>query len=391
MCNLFCWNICLFVSNKKVIIRSVRLRLHSIYLKAVLYIRCQLNHHGVLSMNYLNKCLEVGSEEKINLLKSLAYLGDFESVVIDAFNNRGESWRELQKLLFTLNLKLMDRGFCIGTTKSDLEWSIRNIIEKVESSRFELPRLPENMSDAGEFIDWLKQEISKHRVNHHELFSYFDKDDLSDEEVRYFLSNYRVNMQRFHMHVAAYSLFVPFEMREELFENLHDEFGEGNFEKAHPNLFEPLMNYFGGAKESDWNAETFHLLNTKINLCWFADGLQNGLGGMGALELSIPAQQRRVLAHLRRRGLSEDLVEFFVVHCELDEAHGDGWFAAGQPYIKSTKDFEKVYVAAMRMLDARAGVYDGILNGILASRKAMNNIKDATLSVKDKKIAEFVD
>jgi hypothetical protein len=41
---------------------------------------------------------------------------------------------------------------------------------------------------------------------------------------------------------------VTFEMREELYENLHDEFGEGNFEDAHPNLFEPLMDHFGGAR-----------------------------------------------------------------------------------------------------------------------------------------------
>ncbi|EEF21959.1 conserved hypothetical protein [Ricinus communis] len=218
-------------------------------------------------------------------------------------------------------------------------------------------------------LDWIKTRIYEHRVNHHALFDLFDKDDLTDEEIRYFLSNYRVNMQRFHLHVAAYSLFVPFEMREELYENLYDEFGCGDFNQAHPNLFEPLMDYFGGVEDGDWNPETYHLLNTKINLCWFADGLQNGLGGMGALELSIPAQQRRVLAHLRRRGLSEELVRFFVVHCECDEEHGEGWFAAGLPYLKNRADFEKTYYSAMRMLDARAGVYDGVLNGILLRRE----------------------
>jgi len=128
------------------------------------------------------------------------------------------------------------------------------------------------------------------------------------------------------------------------------------------------MKHYGGAKEADHNAETYHLLNTKISLCWFADGLHYGLGGLGALELSIPAQQRRILAYLRRNGLSEELVKFFVVHCELDGEHGDGWFAAGQPYTLSRAHFQKVYDGAMRMLEARAGVYDGVLNGIRAHR-----------------------
>lgn len=54
-------------------------------------------------------------------------------------------------------------------------------------------------------------------------------------------------MQRLHSHVSAYSLVVPFEMREGLYHNLHDEFGQGKFSKAHPNLFAPLMDHFSGA------------------------------------------------------------------------------------------------------------------------------------------------
>jgi pyrroloquinoline quinone (PQQ) biosynthesis protein C len=222
-----------------------------------------------------------------------------------------------------------------------------------------------------DFMPWLKDRISKHRVNHHPLFDLFDSDELSDEEIRYFLSNYRVNMQYFHLHIAAFSLIVPFEMREELYHNLYDEFGEGDFAQAHPNLFKPLMDYYGGAREEDINPETCHLLNTKINLAWFADGLHYGIGGMGALELSIPLQQRRVLAHLRRRGLSETLVKFFVVHCELDEDHGEGWFAAGRSQMDTKEKLQKVLVSAMRMLEARAKVYDGIHRGIIERRSGI--------------------
>jgi len=307
--------------------------------------------------------------EKLGILKTLENGALLEDLAHEAFQHpREELWRELQHLLYTINLRLMERGFGLGQLRAESDWRIRNVVERVEQMYLPKEEIPQHLADTETFLVWLKERIAAHRVNSHALFDYFDRDDLTHEEIRYFLSNYRVNMQRFHLHVAAYSLIVPFPMRQELYDNLHDEFGQGDFSQAHPNLFEPLMNHFGGAKEADHNAETYHLLNTKISLCWFADGLHYGLGGLGSLELSIPAQQRRILAHLRRRGLSEELVKFFVVHCELDGEHGEGWFAAGKPYTHTRREFQKVFDGAMRILEARAGVYDGVLSGILARR-----------------------
>lgn len=318
--------------------------------------------------------------QKLELLNdTAACLGNFhqiEDVAREAFENKGgEVWRELQRSLFKINCRIMEQGFRMGRTSGSIDMLIRSEIERIEQEYVPRFEVSDDIVDADTFIAQLKERIAGHRVNTHPLFNYFDEDDISREEMRYFLSNYRVNMQRFHLHVAAYSLIVPFEMREELYENLHDEFGEGDFSDAHPNLFEPMINHFGGAEEGDWNPETFHLLNTKMSLCWFADGMFYGLGGMGALELSIPAQQKRFLGNLRRQGLPEELVKFFVVHCELDESHGDGWFNAGAPYLKTAKQFSDAYTGAMRILEARAGVYDGVLNGILQSRKDMKSIK----------------
>jgi hypothetical protein len=294
-----------------------------------------------------------------------------ESLSEKAFSKGiGKEWNDIQYFLFYLNLRMMNKGFSLGTVRADNEWTIRGIIERVEKKYLKKELIPEVIGTTQDFLVWLKKRILEHRVNHSPLFEVFDRDELSENELRYFLANYRVNMQRFHLHVAAYSLIVPFGMREELYHNLYDEFGQGDFRKAHPNLFEPLMEYFGGATDEDINPETCHLLNTKINLCWFADGLHYGLGGMGGLELSIPMQQKRVLAHLRRRGLNENLVDFFVVHCELDEEHGDGWFAAGAPYISTNEDYQKVFDGVIRMLDARARVYDGVLEGIHKHRNS---------------------
>jgi hypothetical protein len=38
----------------------------------------------------------------------------------------------------------------------------------------------------------------------------------------------------------------------------------------------------------------------------------------------------------------------------MRDDHGEGWFAAGLPHIRTTEDFQKVFNGAMCMLEARA-------------------------------------
>ncbi len=314
--------------------------------------------------------------EKLDFICNTKLMENINKLAVRAFRDRNhEAWKEIQLLLFNINLKIMKNGFGLGSVEAMEDWLLRNIIEREEKKFLPQEKIPESVTNTTEtFLFWIKNQIVQHRINHHPLFSLFDNDDLSDEELRYFLANYRVNMQRFHLHVAAYSLFAPFDMRGELYNNLYDEMGQGNFQDAHPNLFEPLMEHFGGSFPEDINIETCHLLNTKISICWFSKGFYYGLGGMGALELSIPYQQRRILAHFRRRKLSDKLVKFFVVHCECDEHHGNEWFNAGMPHVQTKEQYEEVYWGAMRILEARAGVFDGILKGIM-SRREKSNVK----------------
>jgi pyrroloquinoline quinone (PQQ) biosynthesis protein C len=303
------------------------------------------------------------------------YVEELEKFAHQAFKNtQSGAWQDLQEMLFKMNQRLLQNGHGLGTNRSIKEWVIRDTIERVEQQYLSQHQVPEDIKNTEVFLPWLKQQIQNHRVNSHPLFLLFDTDDLNDEEIRYFLANHWVYTENFHLHIAAYSLSVPFEMREELFNNIYDEMGRGNFSQAHPNLFMPLMNYFGGVRPEDINPETFYFFNTQVNLCWFADGLHYGIGGMGALELSVPLQHKRVLDHLLRRGLSEELVKFFVIHCALDGDHAEGWFAAGMPHVRNSEDLQKVFAGAMRILEARVTLYDGILKGILSNRASASQV-----------------
>ncbi|TBR61357.1 hypothetical protein B4U84_11290 [Westiellopsis prolifica IICB1] len=307
--------------------------------------------------------------EDLKIANLPEHIQTLEKFAQQAFKNKNSiDWQQLQYMLYELNQCLLQKGYGLGTSRSFKEWVIRDTIERVEQQYLPPQQLPKEINNTQLFLPWLKQQIQNHRVNYHPLFLLFENDDLSDEEIRYFLANHWVYTQNFHLHIAAYSLYVPFEMRGELFRNIYDEMGRCNFQEAHPNLFLPLLNYFGGAHPEDINPETCYFFNTQVNLCWFADGLHYGIGGMGALEMSVPLQHSQILAHLLRRGLSKELVKFFEIHCEIDGDHAEGWFAAGMPFVCNSEDLQKVFAGAMRILEARVNLYDGILRGIFSRR-----------------------
>ena len=305
-----------------------------------------------------------------------SYISKVETFAHEAFRNKNSYvWQELQLKIFKINQELFQHGHALGTLRSLKNWLIRDTIERVELQYLPNYRVPEQINDVDSFVVFIKDYIRSHRVNNHPLFELFDRDDLTDKDIRYFLSNHWIYTQNFHSHIAAYSLFTPFEMREELFKNIYDELGQGNFAEAHPNLFKRLIDHFGGLDEKDINPETYYFFNTQVNLCWFADGLHYGIGGMGALELSVPSQHTRILQHLYRRGLSSEIVKFYELHCQIDLVHGDGWFAAAKPYLKTRDEFQKVLIGAARMLEARVNLYDGMLKGIKGSSRQRSLIE----------------
>ncbi|MCC5617638.1 hypothetical protein LC605_21605 [Nostoc sp. CHAB 5836] len=112
-----------------------------------------------------------------------------------AFKNKNSTdWRELQFMLFDMNLRLMQNGYRLGTSYSLSEWVIRDTIERIERQYQQQEHISSKLKNLEVFMPWLKERISTHRVNHHPLFVLFDNDDLNSEEIRYFLANYRVNM-----------------------------------------------------------------------------------------------------------------------------------------------------------------------------------------------------
>lgn len=82
-----------------------------------------------------------------------------EQTVHEAFQNKGgNTWRELQFLLFGMNLRMMRDGFRLGTEQAREDWALRNMIESVEQQYLTTETIPEDVATEGEFMVWRTQD-----------------------------------------------------------------------------------------------------------------------------------------------------------------------------------------------------------------------------------------
>lgn len=209
-------------------------------------------------------------------------------------------------------------------------------------------------------LDELAERAKSHRINTHPLLTHMAEHGLPTEIAQLLLSNYYVNNRVFHLHIAAQSLSTPLSMRGEMYENLVDELGNGEFEQAHPNLFMHSFDTIGRPDTIRPQPESLALLNTKILYTFLSGDYRYGVGGLGFIELSMPDQMRKILSGLRRSGLSEPDLIFWDLHITIDEAHGESWFDEMRVFVDSPDRAQKTLEGGMALLDARAGMFDGV-------------------------------
>ncbi len=106
--------------------------------------------------------------------------------------------------------------------------------------------------------------------------------------------------------------------------------------------------------------ETLELFNTKFFLSKLCGDALVGLGAFGFLEFSMPSQMEQILKGLKRAGLPAADLVFWRHHIAVDTQHGDDWFAGMRKIIRSPEEAERVLRGGLRLLDARARMFDGI-------------------------------
>ncbi len=297
-------------------------------------------------------------------------------IALRAFRDSDElSFSKIQHILYHYNTNDMERIVDPTSLRGVAERAVRNFIFSIQEDYY-VPYLKEinGQFSIEKAINVLKEEALSHRINSHPLFKVMDA-GLSKDEIRIFLDNYYVNNRLFHLHLATLSLTTPLVKRNDLFANLYDELGCDDVDNAHPTLFLKNYDFIGLSDSIEPSSGTLHLLNTKIGLTHLSSDFRKGFGGLGFIEISMPVQMKSILKGLTNSGMSTSQTTFWDLHISIDERHGESWFHEMRELINSVDDYKIILDSGIRLLNARASLYDDIYTAInLLRQNSTNNV-----------------
>lgn len=292
-----------------------------------------------------------------------------ETLARRAFENGDQdAWESAQYMLYHWNLEELERKTPVYSWGRTVRQALRNAILEVETKerRARIALACWDDFTPARAIEELRRAAMEHRIHTHPLLVEMNQRGLSKTSVKLFLDNYYVNNRIFHLHIAAQSLSTPFELRAELYKNLHDELGAGDPEAAHPLLF--LRNYrsLGDTQDIRPLLGSIYLLNTKIFHTLLCGNYKQGLGALGFLELAMPNQMQMLLDGLKKSGLPERDLIFWELHITLDKDHGECWFDEMRKILHTREDAYQILEGGIATLEARSVFYDSVWKAITA-------------------------
>jgi hypothetical protein len=176
------------------------------------------------------------------------------------------------------------------------------------------------------FIDDFTKQRSRltHPMSNH---LYNEKPSLP--EIDLFLEHHWMRSSLFYRFIGEFGLRLQnFEDSTPLFENLFDESGNGNPEKAHPILLQNLLRFREIPAEFDVvsnMAEEQAYLNNRIR-CLRHPDLAWGLAVVYLTESVTAANHRKIHRMLQDAGIPDPFLEFHYIHGFVDEVHSaDLW------------------------------------------------------------------
>lgn len=215
------------------------------------------------------------------------------------------------------------------------------------------------------FIEELKQEVLNYPVMSHPFWSRFRAGQLAWKQLQNFALRYYQHVQRTRLYDAAVLARTPIEgIQAVLASVLWDEYGRGDPEQTHPAQFRRLLRALDLVPAEWENTPDFPELEmyTDIHFRLCTDyGFWVGLGVVGvAMELPIPILYGYLIEGFTKAGLSEEGLEFFVKHGPMDVHHADLLLEAITPHLEREEDRQALRSGALRSMDARSILMDGL-------------------------------
>ena len=238
-------------------------------------------------------------------------------------------------------------------------WETVNLLGRAASRRF--------LVDSRGFLEQLKREVIGHPALVHPFLERFGEGDVSEEGVRTFAIQYyrHVRVSRLYLAALISNCGHDEKLQLALAEILFDEYGHLNPDETHPALYRRFLTALD-ITEEEWEEpptipEVQLYISAHRELTRDPD-IRLGLGAMGpASEWPVPPIYVRLTEGLKKAvELSDEALEIFTSHVTMDVTHARIMMDAAAPYAEDEESQQKVREGAMRSLDARSVMLDGL-------------------------------
>ncbi|MEZ5008587.1 MAG: iron-containing redox enzyme family protein [Chitinophagales bacterium] len=189
---------------------------------------------------------------------------------------------------------------------------------------------------------------------------------LSKEQLKFFTLQYSIYCAYFPRFLAAAAANVPDDRtRMPIMENLWEEHGEGKIAASHRVLYENYAKGLGLSQADLMSASP--LPNTRacvenlLDLCEEGHFLES-LGALGpGTEFFTTAEYLKILEGLRKHKiLTEEHLEFWIVHTALDEEHYSEMIDALRPWAKTSTEESMIRLGAIKAIELEILFWDGL-------------------------------
>ena len=220
---------------------------------------------------------------------------------------------------------------------------------------------------SGEFLEQLKRDVIGHPALVHPFLERFGEGDVSEQGVRLFAIHYYRHIRVSRLYLAALIANCDHDEKLQLAlaEILFDEYGHLNPAETHPALYRRFLTTLG-ITEEEWEApptlpEIQLYISAHRELTGDRD-VRLGLGALGpASEWPVPPIYVRLVEGLKKAtDLPEEALEIFTSHVTMDVTHARIMMEAVAPYAEDEEGQKRVREGAMRSLDARSVMLDGL-------------------------------
>ncbi|CAN5244549.1 iron-containing redox enzyme family protein [soil metagenome] len=225
--------------------------------------------------------------------------------------------------------------------------------------------------NSGEFLEKLKREVIGHPALMHPFLERFGEGDAGEEGVREFAIQYYRHVRVSRLYLASLISNCGHDERLQLAlaEILFDEYGHLKPDETHPALYRRFLVALG-LTEGEWETpptlpEIQLYISAHRELTRDPDA-RLGLGALGpASEWPVPPSYVRLTEGLKKAAdIPDEALEIFTSHVTMDVTHARIMMDAIVPYVEDEEGQRKVREGAMRSLDARSVMLDGLYRAV---------------------------